>query len=129
MNKIGPPRLVISLVLILLFVGVGLAFFFFTASPASAFLFTPLTPTQENLWAYSYVAKPTYTVTSTILPTDTPVPQPTFTETPASLAMEIVENTSAPVYSVEQPASQPLPSYSGSKYILVDISEQHMYVY
>jgi lipoprotein-anchoring transpeptidase ErfK/SrfK len=42
--------------------------------------------------------------------------------------MEIVEEESVPVRAVEESAA-PVPSYSGSKYVLVDISEQHMYVY
>jgi lipoprotein-anchoring transpeptidase ErfK/SrfK len=38
--------------------------------------------------------------------------------------MEIVDDT-AP----QESENAPVPSYSGSKYILVDISDQHMYVY
>ena len=51
---------------------------------------------------------------------------PDPTEAPGEIVMEIVEE-SASNASSEQPA--PAPSYGGSKYILVDISEQHMYVY
>ena len=44
---------------------------------------------------------------------------------------EIVEDTA--VIDYPAPASQPMeisaPGYGGNKYILVDISEQHMYVY
>jgi lipoprotein-anchoring transpeptidase ErfK/SrfK len=68
------------------------------------------------------LAKPTYTLIPTITPTITPSPTPT--ETPVVVEMSIVEPSS--------PASGPVdvaPFYSGSKYILVDISEQHMYVY
>ncbi len=55
-----------------------------------------------------------------------PVAEPT--ETPGTMTMEIVENPS--VYQQpQQPDPTSLFSYSGSKYILVDISEQHMYVY
>ncbi len=43
--------------------------------------------------------------------------------------MEIVSNAPAPVAVVQEPATQAVPSSAGSKYILVDISEQHMYVY
>ena len=120
-----------SLILLLSCGGIGLALFFLTASPASAFLFSTVAPTQENLWAYADVAKPTYTATSTSMPTDTPMPSPTFTETPGSMVMEIVGNASVPVYQQPEPLNAPPPSnpYSGSKYILVDISEQHMYVY
>jgi lipoprotein-anchoring transpeptidase ErfK/SrfK len=50
---------------------------------------------------------------------------PAVTETPAQLAMELVDTTSARATSPQAPAS----SYGGSKFILVDISDQHMYVY
>ena len=55
-----------------------------------------------------------------------PVAEPT--ETPGTMTMEIVENPSA-YQQPQQSDSSSLFSYSGSKYILVDISEQHMYVY
>jgi len=52
-------------------------------------------------------------------------------EEPGAMSMEIIENTPVPVYKeAQQPAyDNPSSTYSGSKYILVDISEQHMYVY
>ena len=111
-------RLFLSLGLILIFGGLGLAFFFFSSSPVSAAIFASLTPTQENLWAFMDVSKPTYT------PTPIPTITPTATEAPGVMDMQAVVDT-APVYAQPQPA----PAYSGSKYILVDISEQHMYVY
>jgi len=90
------------------------------------------------------IAKPTYTPTPTAtlpptsipptvvptsLPTDTPEIQAVF----ADDAFVVIENLSAPVsasagYDNSTPYDSP-PSYSGSKYILVDLSEQHMYVY
>jgi lipoprotein-anchoring transpeptidase ErfK/SrfK len=47
------------------------------------------------------------------------------------MAMEIIEDTPVPTRPavVEQAVGPAIPSYGGSKYILVDISEQHMYVY
>jgi hypothetical protein len=51
-----------------------------------------------------------------------PASTPTVTETPGAMVMEIVENTSAPEYAAREPAYQSASSYSGSKYILVDIS-------
>lgn len=125
----------VSLLLILLLsCAGGLAAFAVTASPVSASIFGTVTPTaaQENAWAIAYVAKPTYTATSipTPLPTELPTLAPAPTETPGSLVMEIV--TDAPLAAVSQDqnsAPQPAISYGGSKYILVDISEQHMYVY
>jgi len=51
-------------------------------------------------------------------------------ETPGVITMEIVEDMPLPAYpQSQQPAQNPSYSYSGSKYVLVDISEQHMYVY
>ena len=115
-------------------ISLGLIVFFFVTSPANASIssiFGPTpTATQENLWAYADVPKPTRfasaTTAPTVLPADTPIPPPT--ETPESpLVMEIIEDTPAPVRASEQ--SLAVPSYGGGKYILVDISEQHMYVY
>ncbi|HET9914941.1 MAG TPA: L,D-transpeptidase family protein [Anaerolineales bacterium] len=129
----GRIRLVPVLLLILLCVGAGIILFFFAASPASAsigYIFGPSpTATQENLWAQVELPKPTYTAVPPILPTDTA--QPTATETPGTVAMEIIEDTPVPTRPavVEQAVDPAIPSYGGSKYILVDISEQHMYVY
>lgn len=115
---------------ILLFLCTGFALFSLATFPASAAIFASPTPTQENLWAYVNLPKPTHTPTSiptsTAPPTDIPTLMPDPTEAPGEIVMEIVEE-SASNASSEQPA--PAPSYGGSKYILVDISEQHMYVY
>ena len=136
MNALLPNRRIrlrfaASLWLILLFISIGLILFFLAASPASASIvniFGPTpTATQENLWAYADFPKPTYTIPPAVLATDTPIPP--VTETPGSMVMEIVEDTSVPVRAADQPVSAPVPSYGGSKYIIVDISDQHMYVY
>jgi lipoprotein-anchoring transpeptidase ErfK/SrfK len=119
--------------LILLFLSIGLIIFFVAASPANASILnafgpTPM-PTQENLWAFADLPKPTYTsvpVIPTIIPMDTALP-PAPTETPGSMVMEIVG--AAPVSANMAPVGASGPSYGGSKYILVDLSEQHMYVY
>ncbi len=123
----GRIRLLPGLLLILLCFGAGLILFFFAASPASAYIFGPTpTATQENLWAQADVPKPTHTPTPIILPTDTAVPA---TETPGTMAMEIIEDTPVPTRPAVQAVNSSVPSYGGSKYILVDISEQHMYIY
>jgi lipoprotein-anchoring transpeptidase ErfK/SrfK len=118
-------RIFSCLWLVLLFIGIGLIFFI-ASSPANASIINrlgaPATATQENLWAYADVPKPTYTATALVVPTI-----PAVTETPGSLVMEILENTSVP--AAQESVSQPVVSYGGSQYILVDISEQHMYVY
>ena len=120
----GRFRYVPGLLLILLFIGIGLSFIFLPASPASAAIFGTVTPTQENL-AYVNLPKPTYTATVVLPPTDIPTLEPTSTATPGQMAMEIVNDTAVPTYSPQQQVVA-ASSYGGSKYILVDISEQHM---
>lgn len=122
--------------LTLLSVGVGVTIFFFTASSANASILSILgpspVPTQENLWAFADLPKPTHTpIPTEVIPTTMPTEQaqavPAATATPGSMTMQIVQDTSSPVDMA--PVTESNPSYGGSKYILVDISEQHMYVY
>ena len=144
-------RVFLILGLFLVFGGVIFAGIWF--SPIGASLFSVPAPTQDYTWSYVEVAKPqkismpviqpigtTKTEptsgmenTSTPLPADTSTPMPTVTETPGEMVMEILENTPTPVYvaPTEAPyvADAPAYTYAGSKYILVDISDQHMYVY
>lgn len=134
----GRIRLLAGLWLILLLFSIGLIIFFVTTSPASASIisvFGSPTATQENLWAYADLPKPTYTPIPVILPTDTPLPAATevpatevpSTETPGSMVMEIVDDTAVP--AMVDGSNAPVVASGGGKYILVDISEQHMYVY
>jgi lipoprotein-anchoring transpeptidase ErfK/SrfK len=118
-----------SALLVMLLACIGVIVFSFAASPASAAIFIPPTPTQENLWAYMALPKPAYTATSVaVVPsTDIPASAPVVVDAPAQLSMEMVDASSA--QAISQPQQAPAPSYSGSKLILVDISEQHMYVY
>ena len=117
----------------LLCLSAGIIVFFIGTSPASAsinLLFASPTATQENLWAYADLPKPTVTQTAipvipTVPPTEASIPP--VMETPASMVMEMVDEESAPIGM--EPINPVPPSYEGSKYILVDISEQHMYVY
>jgi lipoprotein-anchoring transpeptidase ErfK/SrfK len=95
------------------------------ASPAVASILRNVsqpTATVPAQFAVADIAKPTFTPTPSITPTPTITPSPTPTETPGLIEATIVENA---------PAQSPgaASSYSGNKYILVDISEQHMYVY
>ncbi len=127
MKSAGLRRLVLPLLLVSALGCVALILYFLTAVPANAFLLATPTPTHEDLWAHAEIVKPTRTATS--VPTDTPAPMPTFTETPAVLAMEIIDEISLALNNAPIPDSPPPPAPSTSKYILVDISEQHMYVY
>lgn len=120
----GRFRLTSCFLLVLLVAVTGFAFFSFFTSPASAAIFSSPTPTQENMWAYVNLPKPTYTPTPIPPPTEPPTVTPMPTEVPGQMAMEMVVDTPIPAYD-----PQAAPSYGGSKYILVDISEQHMYVY
>ena len=126
----GGMRVLPILLLILFFFSVGIILFFFATSPASAYIFGPtLTATQENLWAYADVPKPTATQpalpTMTTVAADTAIPP--MAETPVAMVqMEIVDDVT-PVTLPQE--SLPVPSTGGGKYILVDISEQHMYVF
>jgi lipoprotein-anchoring transpeptidase ErfK/SrfK len=98
-----------------------------------------VTPTHSRSFAFVTIAKPAAsptTLPSIILPTNTVSPEPLIIEAPTALQTpepivyaEIVADTPpAPGYSNTTQYDAP-PSYSGNKYILVDISEQHMYVY
>jgi lipoprotein-anchoring transpeptidase ErfK/SrfK len=132
MKSSDPPapsrvRLVVSLWLILFLIGIGLVYLFFATPTVSAAIFVSPTPTRENLWAYVSLPKPTYAATAIPLPTDTLLPTAQATEPPGQMTMQIVEDTAVPTFAPGQQVS--VPSYGGSKYILVDISEQHMYVY
>ncbi|HZM22548.1 MAG TPA: L,D-transpeptidase [Anaerolineales bacterium] len=114
-------RLPLLLILCLVLCG-GLVPFALSSSPVSASIFSTVSPTQENLWASASVPKPAYTPTN--IPVSVPTIAPAATETTGSMVMEIVSG--AQTSNVNQ---APVIAYNGSKYILVDISEQHMYVY
>jgi lipoprotein-anchoring transpeptidase ErfK/SrfK len=111
------PLLLGLVFLILLAVAVSVS-----ASPAVASILQNIsqpTATPAVQFMLADIAKPTYTS----MPTITPSPMPT--ETPGLMEMSIVDTASLSSSLADAAA----PSYAGSKYILVDISEQHMYVY
>jgi len=81
-----------------------------------------VTATRPAYFARSDMLMPTLTFTPTVTPSPTP------TETPVFVEMSVLADTPTPERA-RASAAQPAVSYSGSKYILVDISEQHMYVY
>jgi lipoprotein-anchoring transpeptidase ErfK/SrfK len=117
-----------ALLLIMLMACMGVIVFSFTTSPVSAAIFVPATPTQENHWSSMEIPKPAYTPTpQPIMPTTTDVSttNPAVTEASPQLAMEMVDTSTQ---NSSQPQG-PAPSYGGSKLIVVDLSEQHMYVY
>ncbi len=139
-------RLLPRLILLLAFVGIFLAAFWFAVPLVQAYFIPPAAPVQDYVWSYVEIPKPARAPASLVLlpetdnetplslipktplplPADTATPLPAPTETPALLSMEVLADTPTPQYVAPQPAAV---SYGGSKYILVDISEQHMYVY
>ena len=98
----------------LVFLALLAAVVFVSASPAVASILqngSQPTATPLAQFMLADIAKPTYT------------PAPTPTNTSGALEMSIVDNSALPS------GPDAAPSYAGSKYILVDISEQHMYIY
>jgi lipoprotein-anchoring transpeptidase ErfK/SrfK len=129
-----------TLIIVLICVVIGIAAWTATSSPALS-LNGVATPTHSLPFAFIKLAKPIVLPTETpIIPTASPVSNSTPltlpTETPAALqtseaivyAEIVVDTPPAPGYSNTTQYDAP-PSYGGNKYILVDISEQHMYVY
>jgi lipoprotein-anchoring transpeptidase ErfK/SrfK len=101
------------------------------ASPAVASILKRVsqpTATYPAQFAQANIAKPTFTSTPTQTLTPTITPSPTPTETPGVLEAAIIPDTPVPERAAVQ-APDAAPSYTGNKYIIVDISEQHMYVY
>ena len=126
--------LTLGLILTLFLVGLGIVAWTAVSSPLLG-LTSTATPTLWQPFALVMINKPT--ATPAVLPVSSPIPlilptesqTPTVAPTSESLVhAEIVVDTPAPGYSSTTQYDAP-PSYSGNKYILVDISEQHMYVY
>jgi lipoprotein-anchoring transpeptidase ErfK/SrfK len=112
-----------------LIVCVILAAALFRAAPAVASILKPSsqpTATQLVQFGVADISKPTYTPSPTITPSPTATLPPTVTPTPGVMEVSIVPNPPEPSRA-QEPSNA--PTYGGNKYILVDISEQHMYVY
>ncbi len=101
---------------LLIFLGGAAAW---TATTSKALATTPnITPTYGKPFAVAELLKPTYT----------PPPPPTLapTQEPQTLAEAVIVDSPERVNAADVQAPV---NYSGGKKILVDISEQHMYVY
>jgi lipoprotein-anchoring transpeptidase ErfK/SrfK len=133
-----PRRRTLTFVLILaLFLAaLGLVAWTAVSSPIFGLTQSPVTPTLGQPFAQLILKKPT--VTSIPLPTDSPIPVIPPTALPATVTAptseslvyaEIVADTPAPAGYSNTTQYDPSPAYNGNKYILVDISEQYMYVY
>ncbi|MEW6242119.1 MAG: L,D-transpeptidase [Chloroflexota bacterium] len=127
----------------ILFIGLfclalGLAAWSAADSPALASVMDGLsqpTPTPA-VFARADVPKPTHTATPFFTPTPLPTETPLQTETPLPTetagVMEAVIVADTPTLEAAYQAPAAAPGYSsggGGKYILVDISEQHLYAY
>lgn len=110
-------KLRLAFIFILFITVAGIAAWTVTSSSALEAEQPVFIPTYVNSFAIAEIAKPTYTA----VPTVTALP----TNTPENMVQAELVNTSSSGSETEQ---SPV-SYSGNKYILVDISEQHMYVY
>ena len=110
----------------LLFIVVGIAAWTVTSSPALGASEPVFIPTiVRSSFAMAEISKPTYTAqpTVTVLP-PTEIP----TNTPEAVVQAVIVDSPARVEEAQLNDQAPI-SYGGNKYILVDISEQHMYVY
>ena len=135
MSKSTPParrnRLSAVMIMALIITAIGIAASTAISSPALGLDKPIFTPTHARSFALAEIAKPTYTA----LPTVTSLPTPTLTITPEPMAQaEIILDTPAseylaPIGEDNTFANQSQPTYGGNKYILIEISEQHMYVY
>ncbi|MGE5249963.1 MAG: L,D-transpeptidase [Bacteroidota bacterium] len=132
----------LPLFLVLGFIALAIAGWSAAGSPALAsFLSVSSTPTPagaaRQFWAQASLAKATYTPTSLPLPTSTiAAPAPAATLPPDGnppLLAQLVADTPAPGVAASDgstaPDTAPPAAYTGDKYILVDISEQHLYAY
>jgi len=111
-----------------------------SAMPAQPSVVVALENPEQPFRSGVEIAKPTYTAvpTATVPPTPLPptaVPPPLPSETPALDAFSedafvVIENLPASSSGYDSTTQYDSPTtYNGSKYILVDISDQHMYVY
>ena len=80
---------------------------------------------MQQPYAMAEIVKPTYIPSPTI----TPLPTLTPTNTPQAVAQAVIVDSSTISYSPQIDSADVPVNYSGGKYILVDLSEQHMYVY
>ncbi|MGC8856131.1 MAG: L,D-transpeptidase family protein [Anaerolineae bacterium] len=150
------PFLLITLgCLVLAVAGVSALSFPAMASVLNLGQVPPPTAAHSQVWAQAEIAKPTYTLTPSLLPpaatvtvtatatfvpvqlpADTPTPQPAFTleatATPGTLLMEIVPDTPTPetVAAHEMaPEAPPLSMPQGVRWIDVNLSQQRVYAY
>jgi lipoprotein-anchoring transpeptidase ErfK/SrfK len=118
------------LIAVLILAVIGITAWTATESPALS-LNSAATPTHARSFAYAEIVKPTYTPFPTQTPTSLPTEAPIASPTPDSVvyAEIIAESVSLGYSSTTAQDVSLIPSYGGNKSILVDISDQYMYVY
>ena len=89
---------------------------------------SPVTATNARSFAFIEIVKPTHTPIPTLTATPTPSPTEIPTLTPQAIAGAVIVDSPERASAAESQAQAPV-NYAGGKRILVDISEQHMYVY
>jgi lipoprotein-anchoring transpeptidase ErfK/SrfK len=106
-----------------------LLFITFAISGCANLTNTPSIQATESIsFAIAEISKPTYTPSPTV--TFTPTNTPTLTPEPIAQAEIIVDTPTSNINVAVQNNQAEAPAvYTGGKYILVDISQQHMYVY
>ena len=137
MNKSPIPiqrsRLYPAVIITLILAVIGITAWTATSSPAMS-LSSTSTPTHAPFFAIANIVKPTYTPSPTALATSSSVETEIPSNTSESIISAKIVDTSAsdyaaPVIQNNDTSQIAAPGYGGNKYILVDISEQHMYVY
>jgi len=114
---------------------IGVSAWSAASSPAMASILNlsgTVTPTHPMSFAVAQIIKPTYTATPlefpTPIPTQSAATEVTEVAPVTGIQAEIVPDTPMPESSIAS-APADAPSNGGNKYILVDISDQYMYVY
>ncbi|GAB4499700.1 MAG: hypothetical protein OHK003_16640 [Anaerolineales bacterium] len=111
--------------LIILLLGIA------ACAPSSQNLDVAATPAYGQPYSIVELAKPTYTPLPPPMassPLETMGPTLTPLDTPQAIAEAVIIDSPSQAYEAQMQAEAPV-NYRGGKYILVDISEQHMYVY
>jgi lipoprotein-anchoring transpeptidase ErfK/SrfK len=131
MNKsttIQKNLLYAALVVTLICAVVAVAAWTTTSTPAMG-LNSTATTTHSKYFAFVQIAKPTYTPLPTITSSPTAIPSPTIQPSNTPEAVVVAKIVADAPYQYSASNQAPASTYGGNKYILVDISEQHMYVY
>lgn len=110
----------------LIITAVGIAAWTATSSPIVRADKPVFIPTYVHSFAFAEIAKPTYTA----LPTATSLPTQISTVTPEPMVQaELVLDAPVNEYTEGSAHVEAPLTYGGNKNVVVDISEQHMYVY